>query len=120
MPDAGLPDKIIEAFTQDAGCWFTGRSLCLYKINIHVPLPRMPDAGSPDKFIGIFLWLLLRTPDAGSPDKIIVSGIVLWFLLGMPDAGSPADPIFFTESIFMFLYLGHQMPFCRIKLLEYC
>ena len=52
--------------------------------------PRMPDAGLPDKIIGIFLWLLLRTPDAGSP----------------------ADPIVFTESMFMFLYPAQDAK-CR-------
>ena len=92
--------KLLEyfcAFTQDAGCRFAGRSNCLYRINVHVPLSRTPDAGSPDKIIRIFLCLLLR----------------------MSDIGSPADPIVFTESIFMFLYPGRQMPVCRIKSLEY-
>ena len=83
--------------TQDVGYRFAGRSDCLYRINFHVPLPRTPDAGSPDKIIRIFLCLFLRTPDAGSP----------------------ADPIVFTESMFMFLYPGRQMPVRRIKLLEY-
>ena len=103
-------------FTQDAG----SPADPIVMINVHVPFPRTPDAGSPDKIIGIFLWLLLRMPDARSPNKIIVSGIVLWFLLRTLDAGSSADPVFFTESIFMFLYLGRQMLFPQIKLLEYC
>ena len=83
------------AFTQDAGCQYASRSHCLYRINVHVPLPRMPEAGSPDKIIGIILWLLLRTPDAGSPsdagllDKVIVFEIFMLLLPRTPDAELP-------------------------------
>ena len=39
--------------------------------------------------------------------------------MNIPYASSLADPIVFTESIFMFLYPGRQMPLCQIKSLEY-
>ena len=117
------------AFTQDAGCRFAGRSHCLYRINVHVSLPgpgcQMPvcQIKSSEYSCGFYSGRRMpvrrqiplssqnqcsssftrpRTPDAGSPDKII--GIFLWLLLRTPDAGSPADPIVFTESMFMFLY----------------